>query len=132
MNARLLPIVLLALTAGHGARAARLRYASVRAATRAAIADWWARILPADKVAADARLPHRLAGVHLALVDGAFVAQQSGVGKPMPRKMSGLPAHARRSAVARKATSPVNPDAASCPHHRGLDNCTADKPSGTS
>lgn len=76
--------ILLALTAGHGARAARLRYASVRANTRAAVADWWARILPADKVAADARLPHRLAGVHLALVDGAFVAQQSGVEWNLP------------------------------------------------
>ena len=76
--------ILLALTAGHSARRARARYAAVRASARAAIAEWWARILPADAVAADPRLPHRLTGVHFALVDGAFVAQQSGIEWNLP------------------------------------------------
>jgi AcrR family transcriptional regulator len=76
--------ILLSLTAGHGAHRARARYAAVRADARAAIAEWWARILPPEAVEADPRLPHRLTGVHLALVDGAFVAQQSGVEWNLP------------------------------------------------
>jgi AcrR family transcriptional regulator len=76
--------ILLALTAGHGARSARARFAAVRASARAAIAEWWTRILPPELVEADPRLPHRLTGVHLALVDGAFVAQQSGVEWNLP------------------------------------------------
>jgi AcrR family transcriptional regulator len=76
--------MLLCLTAGHGARSARSRYAEVRASARAAIAEWWSRILPAGTVEADPRLPHRLAGVHLALVDGAFVAQRSGIEWNLP------------------------------------------------
>jgi AcrR family transcriptional regulator len=76
--------ILLCLTADHGAHRARARYAAVRASARAAIAEWWSRILPPESVAADPRLPHRLTGVHFALVDGAFVAQQSGVEWNLP------------------------------------------------
>jgi AcrR family transcriptional regulator len=76
--------VLLSLTGGLGARRARARYAAVRASARAAMAEWWSRILPPETVQADPRLPHRLTGVHLALVDGAFVAQQSGIEWNLP------------------------------------------------
>lgn len=76
--------ILLALTAGHGARAARVRYREVRANARAAMAEWWTRILPADVVEADPRLPTRLTALHLALVDGFFVAQQSGIEWNLP------------------------------------------------
>lgn len=76
--------ILLSLTAGHGARAARVRYREVRANARAAMAEWWTRILPPDAVEADPRLPSRLTGLHLALVDGFFVAQQSGIEWNLP------------------------------------------------
>ncbi len=76
--------ILLALTAGHRAHQARARFAAVRASARAAVAEWWSRILPVAAVAQDPRLPHRLAGMHLTLVDGAFVAQQSGVEWNLP------------------------------------------------
>ena len=38
--------ILLCLTAGHGARRARARYAGVRASARAAMAEWWSRRTP--------------------------------------------------------------------------------------
>lgn len=97
--------ILLALTAGHGARAARAKFAAVRASARAAISEWWTRILPEDVVAADPRLPHRLTGVHLALVDGAFVAQQSGVEWNLPMLVrtvsAGLSSYATQASVVR-------------------------------
>ncbi len=76
--------ILLSLTAGHDARAARVRYREVRANARAAMADWWTRILPPGAVEDDPRLPSRLTGLHLALVDGFFVAQQSGMEWNLP------------------------------------------------
>ena len=76
--------ILLALTAGHGARAARVRYREVRINARAAMDEWWTRILPPETVEADPRLPSRLTGLHLALVDGFFVAQQSGIEWNLP------------------------------------------------
>jgi AcrR family transcriptional regulator len=95
--------ILLALTAGHGAQRARARYAGVRASARAAIAEWWARILPPEAVEADPRLPHRLTGVHFALVDGAFVAQQSGIEWNLPMLVrtvsAGLSSYVRAARV---------------------------------
>jgi hypothetical protein len=76
--------ILLTLTAGDGARAARDRFAAVRTNTRAAMADWWSRILPEEAVASDPRLPHRLTGLHLALVEGAFIAQRAGLEWNLP------------------------------------------------
>ncbi len=97
--------ILLALTAGHCARQAQARFAAVRASTRAAITEWWTRILPPHVVEADPRLPHRLTGLHLALVDGAFLAQQSGVELNLPalirRVSAGLSSYAVASEVAR-------------------------------
>jgi AcrR family transcriptional regulator len=97
--------ILLALTAGHGARAARERYREVRANARAAMNEWWTRILPPEVVAADPRLPSRLTTLHLALVDGFFVAQQSGIEWNLPLLVrtvsSGLSSYVTGPEVAR-------------------------------
>lgn len=74
-----LGIVLLLTARSGGAPQAQEMFRAVRASAKNAIAEWWGRILPDDVLEADPALPRRLTAVHLALVDGAFVAQKAGV-----------------------------------------------------
>jgi AcrR family transcriptional regulator len=57
--------------------AARRRYVEVRLETAAAIAAWWASVLPPGLRERDETLPDRLARVHLALMDGFFVGRRA-------------------------------------------------------
>jgi AcrR family transcriptional regulator len=56
---------------------ARGRYVEVRDETTAAIAHWWAAVLPVRALEGDQTLPDRLARVHLALMDGFFVGRRA-------------------------------------------------------
>lgn len=53
--------------------AARQRYLVVRAETRAAISEWWRRMLPAEALEQHPGSADRLARFHLAVMDGLFI-----------------------------------------------------------
>lgn len=57
---------------------ARRRYVDIRQETEDEIAAWWARMLPADLIRRDARLPLRLARFHLVCMDGLLMAVRAG------------------------------------------------------
>ncbi|MGW5276879.1 TetR/AcrR family transcriptional regulator [Streptomyces sp. NPDC004044] len=65
--------------------AARRLYAEVRQGTENEISDWWIRLLRPGAVAADPRLPQRLARFHMMLMDGLFMHVRSTSGRDVKR-----------------------------------------------
>ena len=53
--------------------AARRRYFEIREETESAVAKWWAQVLQDEALSDDLELPHRVARLHMVLMDGMFM-----------------------------------------------------------